>query len=126
MVAAQNPDALATGQHSEKSRAGGCAQGNLLLEPHICRKCFGRLVSTRVTDEVRLYQCTNCGHEAESESAEAVCCCGIRLRKSNAAGRSGGALVDAGIRCVPNPNPSPAFPSLYVASEVASVKKPRK
>lgn len=92
------------------------------LEPHVCKKCFARLVSCPVADAVtpglRLYQCTNCGLEAESATADAVCCCGIKIRKAGRNGRAG-SLVDAGVRCIPNPEPSLMFPSLYVASEVA-------
>ena len=88
------------------------------LEPHICRKCFARLASQPAGGGLRRYFCTNCGAEAEATSADELCCCGIKIRKP---GRSGKAavLVDAGVRCIPNPDPTPLFPSLYVASEVA-------
>lgn len=90
------------------------------LEQHICRACFGRLVS-RAADAPgwRVYQCTNCGTQASAQAAASVCCCGTKLRKATASGRSGAALIDAGIRCMPNDNPTPDFPSLIIAAEVA-------
>jgi hypothetical protein len=91
------------------------------LEPHICRACFGRLVS-RPADAPgwRRYQCTNCGLEASAQAAAEVCCCGTKLRKATPSGRSGAALIDAGIRCMSNPAPTPDFPSVIVAGEVSS------
>ena len=89
------------------------------LEPHICRACYGRLVSK--AGEVpgwRTYLCTNCGTEASAQAASLLCCCGIKLRKPTASGRSRAALIDAGIRCQVNPAPTPDFPSVIVASEV--------
>jgi len=64
------------------------------------------------------YQCTNCGVTAEGENVASLCACGITIRKNNAAGRSGGPQIDAGIRCIANPKPSPEFPQLFVATEV--------
>lgn len=87
------------------------------LEPHICRKCFARLVSQPVPGgDLRRFACSNCGAEAEGRKADALCCCGIKIRKGG--GGKGGSLVDAGVRCIQNPKPSLEFPSLYVASEV--------
>lgn len=93
------------------------------LEPHICRKCFGRIVSQLVAEpatgaELRVYKCSNCGAEAQHTHADAVCCCGIRIKKAGRNGTKSGSLVDAGVRCIPNPERSPMFPSEYVASEV--------
>lgn len=88
---------------------------NVRLEPHVCRSCFAR-ISSRPVDGGRLYQCTNCGLEAEGASPAVACACGIKLRKPKGNGRSSKAQQDAGIRCHANPSPSPEFPSLYVAS----------
>lgn len=85
------------------------------LEPHCCRVCFARIASAK-TSGGRLYRCTNCGLEAEGSKPSVVCACGIKLRKAKADGRSGEAMIDAGVRCHPNPDPSPSNPSLYVAS----------
>jgi hypothetical protein len=98
------------------------------LEPHVCRACFSRLVScateTRVLDDgplvpsMRLYQCTGCGVEALGSVPSVLCSCGLKLRKPTKAGRSGVALVDAGIRCVANPEIRAEFSQLFVAQEV--------
>lgn len=87
------------------------------LEPHVCRRCFARIVSQPLPGGMRRFVCTNCGAEADGQNADAVCCCGIKIRKMGRTGK-GGTLVDAGVRCIPNPNPTAMFPSLYVASEV--------
>lgn len=83
------------------------------LEPHVCRSCFGRLVSTpdQASGKTR-YLCTNCGAGAVAESADAVCACGMQVRGPT------GAPVDAGLRCKPNPDPRPDFPSCFVAAPV--------
>lgn len=86
------------------------------LEPHICRKCFGRLVSAALANGSRAYRCTNCGTESEATEASAVCCCGIKIRKPGRGKTIN--LVDAGVRCIPNPNRSAQFPAEIVASEV--------
>lgn len=93
------------------------------MEPHICRQCFGRLVSRPHASGLREYHCTNCELTSQDTSADGVCCCGIKIRKRNGTGRSGGPMVDAGVRCIPNPDKTPAFPSAYVASEVVKFKK---
>lgn len=81
------------------------------LEPHVCRKCFARLASREVCDDVdRVYQCTNCGATEVGADAAVLCSCGTKLRRL-------GKLIDAGIRCQPNPSPSLEFPSLFVAGE---------
>lgn len=79
----------------------------MVLEPHCCRVCFGRIAS----DGDR-YTCTNCGLSAKGDDPKVVCACGIKLRRM----RGGGGLVDAGIRCHANDKVSHEFPSLYVAS----------
>lgn len=91
-----------------------------VLESHVCRCCFGRIVSRPISasDADHEYLCTNCGARAESADPSSICSCGIKIRKRNAPGRSGGAMIDARIRCMANPSPSPEFPSLIVASEI--------
>ena len=98
-----------------KKRARGAVDGaTWTLEPHVCRHCFGRLASTGAPDGARRYHCTNCGAEAVGTAPDALCSCGLKLRNHG----PGGGLVDAGLRCQPNPSPSPEFPSLFVAAEV--------
>jgi len=90
------------------------------LEPHICRACHSRLCSTPIPGRpgARLFACTNCSAQAEGHTAAVLCCCGTKLRRSGKSGRTGVAEVDAGIRCIANPEPTPEFPSLYVAAQV--------
>lgn len=84
-----------------------------MLEPHVCRSCFGRLISApdQASGKTR-YLCTNCGAGAVAESADAICACGMQVRGPT------GAPVDAGLRCKPNPDPRPDFPSCFVAAPV--------
>lgn len=82
------------------------------LEPHVCRHCFGRLASVALVDGTRRYQCTNCGAEGSGHDPSVVCACGMGLRGSGADGLA--------LRCQPNPEPRPDFPSLYVAAPAAS------
>ena len=86
------------------------------LEPHVCRRCFGRIVSRDAGDGLRQYVCSNCGFEGSGPGPECVCSCGIRLRKSTVARAKNATPQDAGVRCMPNPAVSPDFPALYVAS----------
>jgi hypothetical protein len=99
------------------------AQDNWQLEPHVCRVCFGRLVSRPAFGLLREYRCTNCETTSQHTDASVACCCGIKVRKRNSTGRHGGVMIDAGIRCIVNPEKSPAFPAAYVASEVVKVKR---
>lgn len=87
------------------------------LEPHICRACMSRLVSQPGEDEQTRYHCTNCGLERMGHDASVLCCCGLTVRRPTRSHRSGYHLVDAGIRCKPNPEPRPDFPSLIIAAE---------
>lgn len=93
-----------------------------MLEPHVCKKCFARIASRPTGNGERLYQCTNCGAEATGPDADVICCCGIKIRRAGKNGTKSGSMVDAGIRCIPNPEISPLFPSLFVASEVEKRK----
>jgi hypothetical protein len=102
--------------HAKKRARTGVNRSNSLngwvLEPHVCRHCFGRLASRQDGHQTR-YQCTNCGADAAGHATDVLCACGLALRNH---GPAGGTL-DAGLRCQANPAPSPEFPSLYVAAE---------
>lgn len=91
-------------------------KSNLTLEPHVCRSCFGRVTSTKLSDGQKHYQCTNCGLSAVGLKPSVVCACGMKLRKARGDGRSSFVMVDAGIRCHENNHRSPEFPALFVAS----------
>jgi len=99
------------------------AHEDFRLEDHICRGCFGRIASRpgdRPEDALgsRIYRCTNCGQVESGHQPSVICACGTKVRKATASGRSGLAVVDAGIRCHVNPAPTPEFPSEIVASEM--------
>jgi hypothetical protein len=79
------------------------------ITKHICRACMGRVLARETFDGKRLYRCSNCGVEREGGGTSAICCCGIRLGKSQR---------DAGIRCLENPRQSPECMSEIVASQV--------
>ena len=99
---------------SRKNRARAPADGaTWALEPHVCRHCFGRLVSAPAPGGARRYVCSNCGADAYGDAPDVLCACGLKLRNHGPGPR----LVDAGLRCQPNPNPRPDFPSLFVAAE---------
>jgi ribosomal protein L37AE/L43A len=83
------------------------------LEPHVCRHCFGRLVSRAAVRGGRLFACTNCGESALGEAPDVLCSCGVTLRRHGVETTQ----VPAGLKCRPNPNRTPAFPSLFVAAE---------
>lgn len=100
------------------------AASSWTLEPHVCRVCFSRLASKPLPAGGRLYQCTNCGLEAEGCRASALCACGTKIRRTRGDGRGVAQLVDAGIRCVPNPNKTPEFPALFIAKYLGSESTP--
>lgn len=77
------------------------------LEPHVCRHCFGRLLSTTEGD-ARRYVCSNCGACASGTSPAVLCACGMTLKGKGPAGPL--------LACAPNPSPTPEFPSLFVAA----------
>lgn len=83
------------------------------LEAHCCRVCMGRIASRQSdTDEdKRLYQCTNCGLEAEGHKPSVLCACGMKIRKGK-----GGHMVSAGLQCHENHARGPEFPAVYVVS----------
>jgi hypothetical protein len=82
------------------------------LEPHVCRHCFGRLLSVDAAagDGSRRYFCSNCGAASAGAAPDVLCACGIRLKL-----RGPGGGDDAGVRCGPNPSPTPDMPSQIVA-----------
>lgn len=78
-----------------------------VIEDHVCRCCFGRVLMREMFDRRRIYRCSNCGAESEGKSAASICACGIKLKTG----------IDAGIRCQVHEAPSPEFPSQVVATQ---------
>ena len=95
---------------AQKMRARETEDAAWTLEPHVCRECFGRLVSCPGTGG-RLYRCTNCDAEAVGATAAVLCACGTTVRRHG----PGAGHADAGLRCRANPSQSPEFPSAFVA-----------
>lgn len=84
------------------------------LTPHVCRSCFGRVLRREESEDVGyVHLCANCGATGLDSSPRVICACGIRLK-------TGG---NAGIRCQANANPSPEFPSLFVAVQVEQASR---
>lgn len=93
------------------ARAPDAAPPPTRLEPHVCRHCFGRLVSRPASEPLREFECSNCGAAAVGPSSEVLCACGHPAPPGVFSGL---------LRCAPNPNPTPEFPSLFVAVPAAS------
>lgn len=91
------------------------------IQDHICRKCFGRIISAPEGTQTR-FKCTNCGYEVVADDVSAMCCCGIKYKRGGRKGSKDVAPVNAGIRCIRNPNPTTEFCCEIVASEVAYAK----
>jgi hypothetical protein len=93
---------------SKKTRAPAPDVG-FRLEQHVCRHCFGRLLSALAPGaDARRYVCSNCGAEAVGAAPDVLCSCGLRLKGK-------GGEVDVGVRCAPNPSPTPTLPSQIIA-----------
>lgn len=92
-----------------------------VIQDHICRKCFGRIVSAQEGTQT-LFKCSNCGYEVTADDVAAICCCGIKYKRGGRKGSKNVAPVDAGIRCIRNPSPTTEFCCEIVASEVAYAK----
>ena len=106
----KNSEQIPDSQHKKKT------SDLWALEPHICKKCFGRIVSSDGEGNDRNYRCTHCGAVAYGRDASVLCCCGIMGKPRNRA--KSAAPVNMGIRCVVNPHPSPDFPAEIVATEL--------
>ena len=55
------------------------------LTDHVCRVCFGRLLSRVDSDGVQQVRCANCG-AAVTGKVSGLCCCGITMSKGRRAG----------------------------------------
>lgn len=116
-LAGFEPPAGMVAPNAKKSRPrvrGPIIAGALRLEPHVCRHCFGRLVSEVLPGTRLRYECSNCGAVAMGSKSDVLCACGLQLRHHGPARGT----VDAGIRCRANPAPTPDFPSLFVAGQI--------
>ncbi len=80
-----------------------------LVTDHVCRGCFGRVLATA---DKKLARCADCA--AVGVKVPDVCACGAMLMTG----------VNAGLRCVKNPNVSIECPAEIVVSYVGYVDKP--
>ncbi len=108
-----SPGGLPKKRARVREAEGDADAGLWRLEPHVCRVCFGRLVSQHGLAGTRRFLCTNCGADGVGLGSEVLCACGLHLRKKG----DGYGTISAGLSCQPNPAPRPDFPSLFVAAE---------
>ncbi|WP_295442998.1 hypothetical protein [uncultured Thiodictyon sp.] len=71
------------------------------LTDHVCRRCFGRVLSRRLASGCLHARCANCGAQVTGEPIEALCCCGLLTTQGR----------DAQFRCARNPAPTPEHSS---------------
>ncbi len=83
-----------------------------VVADHICRACFGRVMTRTTFDRRKVYRCSNCELEATGEGPQCLCCCGIKMRGTR----------DAGVRCVPNTQRRPENPAMIIAEQVQPPK----
>lgn len=83
------------------------------LEDHLCRVCFGRLVSRPLLGGGRNYRCTCCGESADGQSHDVLCACGMKSERG----------ADLGVRCMVNDQRSPEIPHEIVARPIALAKE---
>lgn len=85
------------------------------VEDHVCRACFGRVLSRESIAGKRVYRCACCGIEREGHGPSALCACGIKLRQ-------GHGPMDGGIRCLVNKQRTPENLAEVVAMQVSAPK----
>lgn len=92
------------------------------ITAHICIICMGRVLRRHFPEDDAtqadlsapgrsmargwLYRCADCGVEMAGHAPSVICSCGFRVK-----GRS------LGMRCEPNANKSPEFPSEIIARQ---------
>lgn len=78
---------------------------------HACRACFGRL-GNEVIDGKRtgIVRCMECGFEGKGHLS--VCACGTKLRTG----------LDAGLRCIRNPDVTADMPNEIIVRSAVEVK----
>lgn len=79
-----------------------------ILTEHCCRICLGRVLVRTTFDHQKIYKCSNCETEVQSEHVTGLCCCGMKMRNNR----------DMGIRCQVNEGRTPENPSYIVAAQV--------
>jgi hypothetical protein len=75
---------------------------------------MGRVLRTVAEDGSVEHRCSNCG-TVRMGIAESICCCGMKTREVVRGGEVVQMSRPVGLRCVPNPEPSPQWPSEIIA-----------
>ena len=76
------------------------------LEPHVCRYCYGRILSRPMENKgLKEYKCAECGHTEISDKEDIMCMCGLRVN---------GKLLT---KCAPNPKKDAVDLAEYVFVE---------
>ena len=84
-------------------------QEQWILIDHLCRVCWGRVLTRTDDNGQRWYKCSNCEETIAGAAPKCLCACGMTIgRKAR----------DMGIRCVRNPRVSPEVPGAVVAVEM--------
>ena len=89
------------------------SQDQWIITDHVCRACFGRVLTRTGDDGQRRYKCSNCELELAGGAVKCLCACGMTMGKK---------ARDMGLRCVRNPRPSPEVPGAIVVAEVQAGK----
>lgn len=79
------------------------------LAPHVCARCFARVLTRAGDYRADVYRCSNCGFERAGADASAICACGLRLADGS----------DARVRCRPNDARTPEYPGEVEAAALA-------
>ena len=75
------------------------------LTPHVCGRCYARILAREHIGEVLVYRCSNCGAEAEGRDPSVICACGSVSDDGSA----------AAVRCQVNVDRTPECPGEIVA-----------
>lgn len=84
------------------------------LTQHVCVACMGRILERALLDvpgqppgRERVYRCACCGAERDGYTPAVLCACGLALK-----GRH-----NLGLKCEPNAERTPEFPSEIIAKQ---------
>lgn len=72
---------------------------------HVCRICFGRLLSFKDENGDEQVECADCG-VVKKGGHKSLCVCGSKLNSGKV----------AGFRCIPNPDIRPEVPAQIVVA----------
>lgn len=73
------------------------------LTPHVCSRCYARVLAREDGGEPLVYRCSNCGLEATGADESVICTCGL-----------------PGAQCQENRDPTPDYPGQIVAVALGS------